>query len=400
MLYQFGSFELDLDRQELFSSGAAQTIEPQVFDLLVLLVSRAGDLITHDDLIATVWKGRIVSDSAISARISAARAAIGDSGSRQQMIKTVPRKGFRFVADVTVHGSGVETIQSVADAATAVPAAQRVRYCASKDGTQIAYASTGTGMTFVRTGHWLTHLEHDWHSPIFRPFLDRLGETFAITRYDQRGNGLSEWSVDSWLLDRCVEDLEAVVDAAGLDRFVLFGTSQGAPISIAYAARHPERISHLVLLGGYAKGRLVRGDTEAREEGKAILTLIRHSWGKSGSAFLKGFSSMYIPNATPEQVDSLVDLQRSTTSPENAASLREAVDTFDVTEILDQVNVPTLVLHARNDSVQPLDQGRVLASGIRNAQFVMLESDNHVILPHEPAWDILFNELISFVTAT
>ena len=260
-------------------------------------------------------------------------------------------------------------------------------------GTRIAFATTGSGYPLVRAGHWLTHLEHDWHSPIWRPFLDELGRVFRVTRYDQRGNGLSDWNVGNFHLTAFVEDLEAVVDSADIERFALYGTSQGAPIAIAYATRHPDRVSHLILHGGYVRGRLLRGSTEEREQGEALLTLIRHGWGKVGSPFLQAFSTMYIPGGTKEQIASLVELQQLTTSPENAASLRAAVDSFDVGDLLEHVITPTLVIHARNDGVQPLDQGRKLAAGIKNAEFLMLESANHMILQHEPAWHVLFNEL-------
>ena len=274
---------------------------------------------------------------------------------------------------------------------------QRVTFCTSADETRLAMATTGDGYPLVKTGHWLTHLEHDWHSPIWHPFLTELGTRFQVTRYDARGNGLSDWSVADFGFERFVEDLEAVVDAAGLDRFALYGTSQGAPVSVAYAVRHPERVSHLILHGGYVQGRTVRGSIEEREQGEAMLTLIRHNWGKTGSPFLKAFSSLFIPTATTEQIDSLVELQRQSTTPENAANLRAAVDRFDVTNLVDRVVTPTLVAHARDDGVQPLEEGRKLAAGIRNSEFLMLDSTNHVILEHEPAWNVLFSVIRGFV---
>lgn len=400
MTYLFGAYELNLDSQQLLCDGTPQDIEPQVFDLLKHMVGNAGRLVSHDDLIEAVWGGRIVSDSAISARISAARSAIGDSGLKQESIKTVPRRGFRFIAAVekaVAQSDGASP--SLANTVEKSPAsiAQRVRFCKSKDGSRIGYATTGEGYPFLRCGHWLTHLEHDWHSPIWRPFLDELGSSFAVTRYDQRGNGLSDWSINEFTLEKCVEDMEAVVEAAGLKKFALYGTSQGAPVSVAYAVRHPEKVSHLILHGGYAQGRFVRASQDEKEQGEALLTLLRLGWGKPGSAFMKAFSSMFIPGGTQQQIDTLVDLQKNTTTAENAVLLRKAVDNFDVAAILDQVSVPTLILHARNDSVQPLEQGQALAVGIKDAQFVMLESINHMILDHEPAWNIMFNEIRDFI---
>ena len=217
-----------------------------------------------------------------------------------------------------------------------------------------------------------------------------------MTRYDQRGNGLSDWALGDLGIDSFVEDLGSVVDAARLARFTLYGTSQGAPIAVAYAARHPERVGHLVLHGGYVQGRLTRGDPEERAAGAAVLTLIRHGWGRSGSAFLKGFAATFLPEGDKAQIDSLAELQRLTTSPENAALLREAVDRFDVTGLLDRVVCPTLVVHARDDGVHPLDQGRRLATGIPGAELVTLETSNHVLVPQEPAWDVFFARLEAF----
>ncbi len=398
MRYRFGDCEIRVESHELRVGGRPRAVEPQVFDLLKCLVERAGQLVTQDELLDAVWQGRIVSDSAIGARISAARAAIGDDGKAQTMIKTVPKRGFKFVAAVeTIDGSSTRGEAPAASAGLLDD--QHVRFCRSRDGTRIAYATSGDGYPLVRAGHWLTHLEHDWQSPVWRPFLQELGRHFRVTRYDQRGNGLSDWTVDDFSLDVCVEDLEAVVAAAGPSRFALYGTSQGAPIAIAYAVRHPDRVSHLILHGGYQRGRLIRGDGIEREQGEALQTLIRHGWGKPGSPLIQAFSTMYIPDGTKEQICSLTELQRRTTTPENAARLRDAVDRFDVRDLLDRVTVPTLVIHARDDGVQPLDQGRKLAAGIWHAEFALLESANHVILEHEPAWAVLFDRLRRFILA-
>jgi pimeloyl-ACP methyl ester carboxylesterase len=360
-----------------------------VFDLLVFLLRERERVISVDELIQAVWNGRIVSDSAISARISAARAAIGDDGTAQRWIRTIRRRGFRFV------GAVEET-----EAAAHPPASggrQRVALCRSSDGTRIAYATGGTGYPLVKAGHWLTHLEHDRQSPIWRPLLERLERRFRLVRYDQRGNGLSDWDIADLSLDRFVEDLEAVVDAAGLDRFALYGTSQGAPIAVAYAHRHPDRVSHLILHGGFEKGRLLRLSERERVEGEAILTLIRHGWGRPGSPFIDAFATMFVPEGSREQIDSLVELQRLTTSPENAAALRAAIDRFDVSGLIGEIATPTLVIHARDDGVQPLEEGRALAARIPGAEFLLLEGRNHVVLPQEKAWPILFGEIERFI---
>ncbi len=392
MRYRFGPFEVVLETRELCARGVSRAVEPQVFDLLCYLLKERDRVVSQDELIAAVWNRRIVSNTAISARISAARSAIDDDGKRQQWIKTIPRRGFRFIGPVEVG----EQVPPVWAAAPHVQ--QRIAFCHSADGTRIAYATSGSGYPLVKAGHWLTHLEHDWRSPIWRPMLDRLNAKFQVVRYDQRGNGLSEWQLgDALSLDHFVDDLEAVVDAAGLDRFALYGTSQGAPIAIAFTCRRPERVSHLVLQGGFERGRLIRMTESERLQAEAILTLMRHGWGKAGSAFIDAFAAMFIPDGDRAQIEALVDLQHQTTSPDNAVALRRAVDSFDVSGLLRQVRAPTLVIHARNDAVQPLDQGRRLASGIPGAEFVLLESRNHVVLPQENAWPLFFENLERFL---
>lgn len=394
MRYRFGRFELVQETRELLADGRARVVEPQVFDLLNHLIEARERVVTQDELIASIWNRRIVSDAAISARVSAARAAIDDDGKRQRWIRTIPRRGFRFVGNIE------------ADAAADAPAKphrpgnrqdQRIAFCRSRDGTRIAYAVSGHGYPLVKVGHWLTHLDHDWNSPIWRPFLDRLHDSFRVIRYDQRGNGLSDWEIGPLSLDQFVDDLAAVVDAAGQERFALYGTSQGAPIAIAYACRNPQRVSHLVLHGGFEKGRLIRSTESERQQAEAILTLMRHGWGKVGSAFINAFAMTFIPDGTREQIDSLVDLQRQTTSPENAMALRTAVDLLDVSGLVETIDVPTLVVHARGDSVQPLEQGRQLATRIPAAEFVLLESRNHVVLPQEGAWQVFFDRLEDFI---
>ena len=189
------------------------------------------------------------------------------------------------------------------------------------------------------------------------------------------------------------------MDAAAPERFARYGTSQGAAVAIAYACRFPERVSHLIVQGGYEAGRLIRSSASERAEGTALMTLVRQGWGKPERAFLKMFSAMFIPDGTKEEIDALAELQRMTTTAENALRIREAVDRFDVRHLLANVAAPTLVLHARNDSVHPLDQGRKLAAGIRDARLVMLESANHATLPREQAWDVMLPAVRDFVRA-
>lgn len=403
MKYLFEDCELDPGSRELTRSGDRVEVEPQVFDLLVYFVGHANKVVTHDELLAEIWGGRIVSQSAIAARISAARKAVGDNGKDQRVIRTVARKGFRFLPGVVIERRD-DSLDRPNQATTRESAGsgstdhQEIQVCRSRDGTRLAYASTGSGAPLVRTGHWLTHLEHDWSSPIWRPFLDELGSRFTVIRYDQRGCGLSDREVGDFSFERFAEDLEAVIDAAGHERFALYATSQGVPVAIDFAVRNPGRVSHLICHGGYATGRLVRQSTADIEQGEAILTLIEHGWGVSDSPFLKAFTTMYIPDATREQMDSLVDLQRLTTSPGNAIRIRRCVDNFDVADLLPEVAVKTLVIHAANDGVHPVAQGRDIAANIPDSRFVLLQTANHALVPQEPAWSRFFHELERFVS--
>jgi len=275
---------------------------------------------------------------------------------------------------------------------------QEIRFCISPDGTQIAYATVGSGPSLVKAPNWLSHLEYEWQSPIWRHLLDELGRSHTLIRFDQRGTGLSDWDVEDISFDAFVSDLETVVDTLKLERFPLLGISQGCAISIAYAVRHPERVSRLILYGGFARGPFKRGQVE-KEQSEAMLTLIRHGWGQDNPAFRQMFTSRFIPGGTREQMEWFNKLQRASTSAGNAVRLREAVGNIEVTDLLAQVSVPTLVLHCRGDAVVPFNEGRRMAATIPGARFVSLEGDNHLILEHEPAWTHFRAEVRNFLEA-
>ncbi len=395
--FVFGDYSLDVGRRELRRGQNLVQLEPQVFDLLVYLVRNRDRVVTRDDIFAAVWGGRIVSESTLSSRITAVRKAIGDSGEQQALIRTAARKGIRFIGEVSEQTEGpAQPIAAPAATATS-RLRQEVHFCTASDGVRIAYAEVGHGPPLIKAGNWLNHLEYDWESPIWSPFLHTLAAEHRLIRYDARGNGLSDWEVKDLSLEAFVRDLESVVEATGLDRFPLLGMSQGCAVSIAYAVRHPERVSHLVLYGGFARGRRKRGSQQDIAGGDAIVTLIRQGWGQDNPAFRQMLTSLFMPGATPEQMQSFNDMQRITTSPENAARLRQSVDEIDVTDLLASVNIPTLVLHARNDAMQPFDEGRRLAMGIRGARFVALESQNHMILQNDPVWSRFFDEIENFL---
>lgn len=282
--------------------------------------------------------------------------------------------------------------RSSAPAAPDLPE-QQVRYCTAADGTRLAWSAVGSGMPLVKTANWLNHIEFDWHSPVWRHWLKELVRDHRLIRYDERGNGLSDWDTPDLSFEAFIDDLETVVDESGVDRFDLLGISQGAAVAIAYSLRHPGRIRRMVLLGGYAKGWALhlKGDDLARRE--AMVTLTRTGWGSDNPAYRQMFTSLYIPGGTAEQLGWWNELQKISASPTNAERLQRALSSIDVTAMLDKVTVPTLVAHAKRDNVIPLEAGKQLAEGIPGARFVELDSDNHVLLEHEPAWQV-------FVAAT
>jgi pimeloyl-ACP methyl ester carboxylesterase/DNA-binding CsgD family transcriptional regulator len=275
---------------------------------------------------------------------------------------------------------------------------QRVRYLQTSDHVKLAWAETGAGPALVKASNWLTHLEYDWESPIWSHWLRFFGERFRFVRYDERGCGMSDWNVDDLSRERRLADLEAVIEAAGISEpIALLGLSQGASICIAYAARHPERVSRMVLYGGDARGASRRGDAEQDRTYRAVVDLIRVGWAKDNPAFRQVFTSRFIPGASDDQVKWFNELCRKTASPEGAAALLESRGLIDVVELLPQVRTPTLVLHGRDDQVVPIAEGRLLAATIRGAQFVELDSQNHVLLEDEPAWQRFKNEVADFL---
>jgi pimeloyl-ACP methyl ester carboxylesterase len=275
---------------------------------------------------------------------------------------------------------------------------QRIHFCTAPDGVRIAYAVAGRGPPLVKAANWLTHLDHDWRSPVWRHWLRELARDHTLIRYDERGCGLSDWELDDFSFEAWVRDLELVVDARQLDRFPLLGISQGAAVAVAYAARHPERVSRLILYGGYARGRLRRGATPRQvEEAEVLQQLTRVGWGRANPAFRQVFALLFMPDATPERHRWLDELQRDSTSPENAVRFERVFHHIDVTDLAPRVRAPTLVLHAREDGMVPYEEGRILAALIPDACFVTLESRNHVLQEEEPAWPHFVEELRAFL---
>jgi pimeloyl-ACP methyl ester carboxylesterase/DNA-binding CsgD family transcriptional regulator len=276
-------------------------------------------------------------------------------------------------------------------------ATQRIRYVRTGDGVQLAWAEAGTGPVLIKAANWMTHLEYEWESPVWRHWIRFFSNHFRYIRHDERGCGMTDWNVGDLSFERWIEDLEAVVAAAApQEPFALLGISQGGATCVAYAARHPERVAKLVLYGAYARGPLHRGDPDRERLYTAMTDLVRLGWGSDNPAFRQVFTSRFIPGGSDEQIGWFNDLCRKTTSPEIAARLLESRHKINVTALLDQVKTPTLVLHSRGDDVVPISEGHILAAGIAGAQFIELDSKNHVLLETEPAWERFCNEVLEF----
>jgi DNA-binding winged helix-turn-helix (wHTH) protein/pimeloyl-ACP methyl ester carboxylesterase len=407
LIYFFENHSLDTDRRELRRGGQITAIGPQVFDVLEYLIRNRERVVSDDDLIEGIWRGRIFSESTLSSRITAARQAIGDSGEQQNFIRTLPRKGFRFIAEVREErGRGDSAGVRLADEyqrQEGTPSShlkQTVTFCRTKDDINLAVASVGRGPMLVRAGHWGTNIEYDLQNPLTGPLLQRLSSHFHLVRYDGRGTGLSDRDAGEISFATFLDDLETVVDSLAFERFVLLGMHGGAAVSIAYAVRHPHRVSKLMLCGGYAQGHNRRGPARnsEEEERQALLNAIGSHWDPKNTVFMRAFTSLWLPSGTPEQVRWLMDLARVSHSREDSAKFGAALGNIDVVDLLSKVATPTIVFHSIRDHHIPFDQGRRLACSIPNARFVPLDSENHALLSIEPAWARFVEEMEAFLS--
>jgi pimeloyl-ACP methyl ester carboxylesterase/DNA-binding winged helix-turn-helix (wHTH) protein len=424
-VWRFDDFVLDTGRFELRHADEVIRVEPQVFDVLTHLIANHDRFVTKVELFDSVWGGRFVGEAALTSRIKAARRALGDDGESQRYIRTIRGRGYQFVG--TVIGDGPEPSSAgSAETATrtqplqqqaaavdidAAPAAhtteaepveaaprQHIAFCRSGDGVRLAYAVVGEGPPLVRAANWMTHLGYDIESPVWSHWVRDLSRNHTFIRYDERGCGLSDWEATDFSFEDWVADLESVVEALGLERFPLLGVSQGGAVAVAYAARHPERVSALVLCGAYARGRAVRAVGDEEKRAAALdLELARVGWGRDDPAFRQVFAAQFLPDGTRADWAAFDQLQRRTTSPDNAVRFLEAFGRIDVRDEAREVRCPTLVMHSRDDHRVPMRFGEELAALIEDSRMVALESNNHLLTATEAAWQVFRHELDAFL---
>lgn len=398
MRYRIGDVEVDTDRFLLSRDGADVRVEPQVFDVLAHLLAHRDRVVPKTELLDEIWGDRFVSESTLTSRIKDARRIMGDDGSRQEVIQTLHGRGYRFIADVQ------DLADAVAASPTPPPAAaatrQHIHFTTTDDDVRLAYATVGDGPPLVRAAHWITHLDYEWQSPVWRHWLEDLSRHHTLIRYDERGCGLSDPDPAEISLEAFVADLETVVDSLELERFPLLGVSQGAAVAITYAARHPERVTRLILVGGYATGRRVRADSdEERRAADLQIEMARLGWGSEDQSLRMAFAPSFMPDAPPELWSQFATLMRRTTSANSAARLLEAFGEIDVREQAAEVRCPTLILHARDERRVPFDQALSLASLVPNSRLVPLDSANHLMRRDEPAWSVFLEEIERFLAA-
>jgi len=399
VIYRFNQCTLDTERYQLSLLDDPVSVEPLVFDLLVYLVENRDRVVTRDELLDKLWEGKVVTDSALGARLKDARKAVQDSGSKQEVIKTFHGRGYQFIAEATVETANLPALETPVLPKVDIGLADQspVRFCSSADGVRIAHAKVGKGYPIVAVGSWMSHLEEDWSNPTWGHYIGNLARDFTVIRYDQRGNGMSEWDNVDISFDKMVDDLKAVIDCYDYEKVALFGPSQATSVSIAYAQQYPEKVSHLILHGAYARGRCKRGNPEGIEESKALVTLIRQSWGRDNPMVRQMMTSLFMPDATQEESAWFNEFQRTCGPGENLARFRELFDDIDVSNLLAEINIPTLVVQCVGDSVAPLSEGKLIASRIPGARLVTLNSNNHLVFANEPGFQRFLDAVHDFM---
>ena len=391
MELRFADCTLDDARLTLTRGGNAVAVEPKVFDLIHLLVRNAGDLVTRDRMVEEVWGGRIVSESAMSACIAAARKAVGDNGKSQAVIRTVARRGLMLVAVVTL----VEQKTVPQPLSTQAETDQRIRYTSPSDGHRIAYATTGTGPAVLRfTPNMTNDLEAEWHIATKRRMIDAISRQNLLIRSDTLGSGQSDRRVAELDFARQADHMCDVLDAAKIDRAAVVSESGGVLPAIYLAARHPDRVAKLAIMGGYVDGPNRRDKPRPADP---IRTSIDAGWDQTRGGFLMGWVSSYCPEGPFDDLRAITEMARQATSKETMLAIRDRLNGASVASLLPKVQCPTLILHARHDAVHPLDEAQKLAAGIRNAELIIFDTANHLPLVGHPLWDQYVSTITKFL---
>lgn len=370
-------FTFDAARLELRDpSGTLVKLRAQALAVLHCLASQCEHVVSRDELMRAVWHDVVVTDGSLAQCINEIRRALGDTAHR--IVQTVPKRGYRLVTDGAAATAALVTARGFE---------QEIGFAISDDGARIAYAASGAGPVLLRAPHWMTHLDWDWRSLVYGPWIEGLSQRFRLVRYDGRNWGLSDRGVAPATLQRSTSDMEAVADTAGLGRFTLLGVSGGGAIAIRYAALHPERVSHLVLVGCCARGGLRRGAASiSAQHLDAYCRLVEEGWAQDNPAFRQIMTSQMYPGASADEMRSFNDMQRVACTPQEAANIRRLVADYDASEYLRHVQCPTMVLHNPRDAMVPFEESRLVASSIVGARLVPFDSQNHVPLCGEPAF--------------
>jgi len=357
-------------------------------------VQNAGALVTKDQLIEEVWNGRIVSEASISSRINAARSAVGDDGKQQAIIRTLPRRGFEFVAPLSETGAS-----ATAAPENDKPLSHTIRYTLSpKDGTSIAWSRTGEGPPLVFCAHHVTHLERDLNSEITGGVYRRLAAQHDLVRYDTRGTGLSGPIHPENTVEDLASDLQAVVDAAGLDRFPLVACLQGTTSAIRFAAENPDRVSRLVIMTGYARGRSLREDAPADPANDPFISLWNSgAWGDPENGFMRAWATMVMPDLSSEMMTKFILHIKHANTREDALAQRAVIDRLDARGDLPNVKCPTLVIHARRCTIHPVAEGRRVAAGIQGAEFLEVDSASAFCTTSDQTFDQQLSAVLEFL---
>ncbi|WP_245744523.1 alpha/beta fold hydrolase [Lentzea fradiae] len=388
--YEFEDYSLDPARLELRRGGERLHVEPQVFQVLLHLVRHRDRVVPRTELLDSVWGDRFVSDSALASRVKAARRAVGDNGTSQRVIRTMFGRGYQLVAPVRE----VRDAVSVPQSEPVMWPQQGIRFCTSRDGVRLAHALTGSGPVLVQAARGMTSLDEGAPGH----WLPRLSERHTLVRYDARGCGLSDREVGRFSLDDWVDDLLAVVDALGLERFPLLGVSEGAAVAVAFAGRHPERVGGLVLHGAFARGRMARATTQREKELAAFdLDLARMGWEHDEPGLRQVFTARMLPRASREEWERFDEARRLAVEPETAVHIVNLFAHVDIRAEAAAVRCPVLVVHARDDRAVPLAAGLELANLLRGSTFVAMPGDSHLLADDDPAWPVFSGELDAFL---